>query len=242
MKMFQKYIENENFALIGASGYIAPRHLKAIKDNGCNLVAALDLYDGVGIMDSYFPNAAFFVEPERFDRHIEKNRTENKLKLDFVSICTPNFLHDAHIRMGLRWGADVICEKPLVLNPWNIDALKIKEKESGRKIWNVLQLRYHPAIISLKEMVDNSNDEKVFDIELTYLTSRGQWYYASWKGDDKKSGGIATNIGVHFFDMLSWIFGDVTENIVHLNSHDRSSGFILFKKLELSGFFQLIMI
>ena len=229
----------KNFALIGASGYIAPRHLKAIKDNGCNLVAALDLYDGVGIMDSYFPDAAFFVEPERFDRHIEKNRIEKNLKLDYVSICTPNFLHDSHIRMGLRWGADVICEKPLVLNPWNIDALNNIQYESKRKIWNVLQLRYHPAIISLRQMVEKSPPNKVFDIELTYLTSRGQWYYTSWKGNKNKSGGIATNIGIHFFDMLSWIFGDVLENTVHINSHDRSSGFILFKKARVKWFLSI---
>ena len=199
----------KNFALIGAAGYIAPRHLKAIKETGNNLIAALDKFDSVGIMDSFFPNADFFVEFERFDRHVEKLKYEEGIDLDFTSICTPNYLHDAHIRMALRVGSDAICEKPLVLNPWNIDALSKIEENTGKRIWNILQLRVHPSIIKLKEQIDKGPKDKIYDIDLTYLTSRGHWYYTSWKGDLQKSGGIATNIGVHFFDMLCWIFGPV---------------------------------
>ena len=194
----------KNFALIGASGYIAPRHLKAIKDTNNNLLAALDRFDSVGIMDSYFPNADFFVEPERFDRHLEKLKYDKNIELDYVSICTPNYLHDSHIRMALRRGSDAICEKPLVLNPWNLDALAKMEKESGQRVWNILQLRLHKSIIELKKKVDAAPKDKVFDIDLTYLTSRGNWYYTSWKGDVTKSGGIATNIGVHFYDIRSY--------------------------------------
>ena len=229
----------KNFALIGASGYIAPRHLKAIKDTGNNLVAALDKFDSVGVIDSYFPEADFFIEPERFDRHLEKLRYENDFSLDYVSICTPNYLHDSHIRMALRRGADAICEKPLVLNPWNIDALKKMEEESGNRIWNILQLRLHESIIKLKEKVDSSPEDRVYDIDLTYITSRGNWYYTSWKGNQSKSGGIATNIGVHFYDMLSWVFGDIKKNIVHVNSHDRASGFLEFKKARVRWFLSI---
>ena len=208
---------NKNFALIGAAGYIAPRHLQAIKDTDNNLIAALDRFDSVGIMDSYFPNADFFVEPEIFDRHIEKLKFDKGINLDYVSICTPNYLHDSHIRMALRRGADAICEKPLVLNPWNLDALQNMEKESGQRVWNILQLRLHKSIIELKAKVDAAPKDKVFDIDLTYLTSRGNWYYTSWKGDADKSGGIATNIGVHFYDMLSWIFGSVKKMMFMYN-------------------------
>ncbi len=229
----------KNFALIGASGYIAPRHLKAIKETGNNLLAALDPYDGVGIMDSYFPNADFFVETERFDRHIEKLKYDKGVELDYVSICTPNYLHDAHIRMGLRRGADVICEKPLVLNPWNIDALARMEEETGKKVNNILQLRVHPSIIALKEKVENGPKDKVYDVDLTYLTSRGHWYYTSWKGDVSKSGGIATNIGVHFYDMLSWIFGNVKQNIVHVHTHDRAAGYLEFEKARVRWFLSI---
>jgi len=218
---------NKNFALIGASGYIAPRHLQAIKDTNNNLVAALDRFDSVGIMDSYFPNADFFVEPEIFDRHIEKLKFDKGINLDYVSICTPNYLHDSHIRMALRRGADAICEKPLVLNPWNLDALQNMEKESGQRVWNILQLRLHKSIIELKAKVDAAPKDKVFDVDLTYLTSRGNWYYTSWKGDADKSGGIATNIGVHFFDMLSWIFGDLKQNIVHLKTTNTKKSFLM---------------
>lgn len=229
----------KNFALIGASGYIAPRHLKAIKDTNNNLVAALDKFDSVGIMDSYFPNADFFVETERFDRYIEKLKYEHEIKLDYVSICTPNYLHDAHIRMALRRGADAICEKPLVLNPWNLDALKNMEKESNQKIYNVLQLRLHESIIELKKKIDTFPKDKIFDVDLTYLTSRGNWYYTSWKGDQSKSGGIATNIGVHFYDMLSWVFGSVKENIVHIKNHDRASGYLEFERARVRWFLSI---
>lgn len=229
----------KNFALIGASGYIAPRHLKAIKDTNNNLLAALDRFDSVGIMDSYFPNADFFVEPERFDRHLEKLKYDKKIELDYISICTPNYLHDSHIRMALRRGADAICEKPLVLNPWNLDALSNMEKESGKRIWNILQLRLHKSIIKLKDRVTAAPKNKIFDVDLTYLTSRGSWYYTSWKGNQSKSGGIATNIGVHFFDMLSWIFGDVKKNIIHVHEHDRSSGYLEFERARVRWFLSI---
>ena len=227
----------KNFALIGAAGYIAPRHLKAIKETNNTLIAALDKFDSVGVMDSYFPNADFFTEFERFDRHIEKLR-RNQIPLDYVSICTPNYLHDSHIRMALRRGADAICEKPLVLNPWNIDALKEIERESGQKINTILQLRLHPSIIALKKKVDAENKKEKYDVDLRYITSRGNWYDISWKGDESKSGGIATNIGVHFFDMLSWIFGGVQENIVHLREKDKASGYLEFKNARVRWFYQ----
>ncbi|MCL4144827.1 UNVERIFIED_CONTAM: hypothetical protein GTU68_054692 [Idotea baltica] len=229
----------KNFALIGVAGYIAPRHLKAIKDTNNNLVAALDKFDSVGVMDSYFPNADFFVEFERFDRHIEKLKRQQKINLDYVSICTPNYLHDAHIRMALRRGAHAICEKPLVLNPWNIDALLDIEKSTNKKVYSILQLRLHPAIIALKQKVENGPKNKKYDIDLTYLTSRGHWYYTSWKGDKSKSGGIASNIGVHFYDMLSWIFGDLKQNIVHLHTHDRASGYLEFEKARVRWFLSI---
>ena len=193
----------KNFAMIGVAGYIAPRHLKAIKDTGNNLIAALDKFDSVGIMDSYFPKADFFVEFERFDRHIEKIKRQKNIQLDYVSVCTPNYLHDSHIRMALRREADAICEKPLVLNPWNVDALEAIERESGNKIHTILQLRLHPSIIALKKKIAESSNKQKYEVDLTYITSRGNWYDISWKGDESKSGGIATNIGIHFFDMLS---------------------------------------
>lgn len=229
----------KNFALIGASGYIAPRHMKAIKETNNNLSAALDKFDSVGVIDSYFPNADFFTEFERFDRHISKLKFEQNLNLDYVSICTPNYLHDSHIRFALRQGADAICEKPLVLNPWNIDALFDIQKETGKKIYNILQLRVHPSIIALKNKIDKGPIDKIYDIDLTYLTSRGNWYYTSWKGDDTKSGGIATNIGIHFFDMLSWVFGDIKKNLVHLNNHDRAAGYLEFKKARVRWFLSI---
>jgi len=229
----------KNFTLIGASGYIAPRHLQAIKDTNNNLVAALDKFDSVGIMDSYFPSADFFVEFERFDRHIEKLKYEKGIQIDYTSICTPNYLHDAHIRTALRVGADAICEKPLVLNPWNIDALSKIEEQTGKKIWNILQLRVHPSIIALKKEIDNGPKDKIYDIDLTYLTSRGHWYYTSWKGDINKSGGIATNIGVHFYDMLTWIFGDVQSNVVHVHNHDRAAGFLQLEKANVRWFLSI---
>lgn len=229
----------KNFALIGAAGYIAPRHMKAIKETGNNIIAALDNFDSVGVIDNYFPNADFFTEFERFDRHISKLRFNEKTHLDYVSICSPNYLHDSHIRFGLRHGADAICEKPLVLNPWNIDALKHIEQESGKRIWNILQLRVHPSILSLKEKITKGPKNKIYDVDLTYLTSRGHWYYNSWKGDLSKSGGIATNIGVHFFDMLSWVFGDLKQNIVHVNTHDRAAGYLEFEKARVRWFLSI---
>lgn len=229
----------KNFALIGAAGYIAPRHLKAIKDTDNHLVAAYDKFDCVGIMDSYFPNADFFVEFERFDRHIEKLKRERGINLDYVSICTPNYLHDAHIRMALRRGAHAICEKPLVLNPWNIDALSDIERSTDKKVYSILQLRLHKSIVALKEKIDNGPKDKIYDIDLTYLTSRGHWYYTSWKGDTSKSGGIASNIGVHFYDMLSWIFGDVKRNVVHLHTHDRAAGYLELEKARVRWFLSI---
>lgn len=228
---------NHNFALIGVGGYIAVRHLKAIKETGNQLIASLDPKDSVGIIDSYFPDSNFFVEFERFDRHIEKLRRKGD-KIDYVSICSPNYLHDAHVRFALRVGANAICEKPIVLNPWNIDALKELEEESDTKIFNILQLRLHPSIIELKERIKKQKD-KVHDIDLTYITSRGKWYHVSWKGDIEKSGGIATNIGVHFFDMLSWIFGDVQENIVHLHEKDKAAGMLVLKNARVRWFLSL---
>jgi UDP-N-acetyl-2-amino-2-deoxyglucuronate dehydrogenase len=229
----------KNFALLGASGYIAPKHLKAIKETNNNLIAALDRFDSVGVMDSYFPNADFFVEFERFDRHIEKLKRNQDINLDYVSICTPNYLHDAHIRMALRSGADAICEKPIVLNPWNIDALAAIEKESQGKINTILQLRLHESIIQLKDKVALANKKGKYDIDLTYITSRGKWYDVSWKGDESKSGGIATNIGVHFYDMLSWIFGDVQENSVHLRDKNKAAGYLEFENARVRWFLSI---
>ncbi len=232
-------MNRKNFALIGASGYIAPRHMKAIKETNNDLVAALDPYDGIGIMDSNFPQADFFTEFERFDRFVDKWRRDTGKKIDYVSICSPNYLHDSHIRFGLKSGADVICEKPLVLNPWNIDQLKIIEQETGQRVYNILQLRLHPSIIALKEKVAQEleeNPNKMYDIDLTYLTSRGKWYFISWKGDQAKSGGIASNIGVHFYDMLTWIFGDVEENVVHVKTPDCNAGSFKLKNANVRWF------
>lgn len=225
----------KKFALIGAAGYIAPRHMTAIKETNNDLVAALDRFDSVGIIDSHFPEADFFTEPERFDRHLSKLRTNGK-GVDYVSICSPNYLHDAHIRLGLRNGADAICEKPLVLNPWNIDALVDIEKETGGKINNILQLRLHPSIIALKKKVEQGPADKIYDIDLSYLTSRGKWYHISWKGDYEKSGGIATNIGIHFYDMLIWVFGSVKENVTHLLEEDRAAGFLHLERARVRWF------
>jgi len=229
----------KNFALIGAAGYIAPRHMKAIKDTNNNLLAAFDKADSVGVIDSYFPKTDFFVEFERFDRHIEKLKYEKNVFLDFVSICSPNYLHDAHIRFALRSGADAICEKPLVLNPWNLDKLNYVEEKTGKKIYSILQLRVHPSIIALREKVKTSDKKEKFEVDLTYLTSRGHWYHTSWKGDKSKSGGIATNIGVHFYDMLSWIFGDIQENIVHIHDVDRAAGYLEFKHARVRWFLSI---
>jgi UDP-N-acetyl-2-amino-2-deoxyglucuronate dehydrogenase len=229
----------KNFALIGVGGYVAVRHLRAIKDTNNELLVALDKFDSVGVIDSYFPNASFFVEFERFDRHIEKLRRKKNINLDYVSICTPNYLHDSHIRMALRSGANAICEKPLVLNPWNLEALADIEKEYGKKVNTILQLRLHPSIIALKEKIAKGPKDKIYDVDLTYLTSRGKWYYTSWKGDISKSGGIASNIGIHFYDMLSWVFGDVKTNVVHLHTHDRASGYLEFEKARVRWFLSI---
>jgi UDP-N-acetyl-2-amino-2-deoxyglucuronate dehydrogenase len=232
--------KTKNFALIGAAGYIAPRHLQAIKDTGNVLIAALDRSDSVGILDRYFPDSAFFTEFERFDRHVEKlRRHEPENRVHFVTITSPNYLHDAHIRFALRIGADAICEKPLVLNSWNADALKELEQETGRKVYNVLQLRLHPAIIALKERIAKEKAAKKYDIELTYITSRGLWYDVSWKGDIHKSGGIATNIGIHFFDMLLWIFGGLQKQVVHIATAKKMSGFFELERARVKWFLSL---
>lgn len=230
-------MRNKNFALIGAAGYVAPRHMRAILDTENNLVAALDPSDSVGILDSFSQNIAFFTEFERFDRHAEKLRRQGEgERLHYVSICSPNYLHDAHIRFALRVGADAICEKPLVLNPWNLDALAGFEQEAGRKIYNVLQLRVHPSIITLKEKVERANLSRKYEIDLAYITSRGRWYFTSWKGDANKSGGIAMNIGVHFFDMLIWIFGACIHQEVHVSDDKRMAGFLELEKANVRWF------
>ena len=229
-----------NFALIGAAGYIAPRHLQAIKDTGNVLIAALDRSDSVGILDRFFPETRFFTEFERFDRHAEKlRRLGEEKRVHYVTIATPNYLHDAHIRFALRVGADAICEKPLVLNPWNADALSELEKETGKKVFTVLQLRLHPAIMALKEKIAKEKSSKKYDIELTYITSRGRWYEVSWKGDIQKSGGVATNIGIHFFDMLLWIFGKLQNQVVHIANDRKMSGFFELEKARVRWFLSL---
>ena len=227
-----------DFALIGAAGYIAPRHLKAIKDTGGDLLAAYDRFDSVGRLDSSFPDCSFFTEQELFDRFCSKQMHSDR-PLQWLSICTPNYTHDAFIRYGLRLGCDVICEKPVVLNPYNIDALENIERETGHKAYNILQLRLHDAIAALKKKVDEGPADKIYDVDLTYITSRGKWYYASWKGDVHKSGGIATNIGVHFYDMLQWIFGPVQKNIVHVASHDRVAGYLELKQARVRYFLSI---
>ena len=225
--------------MIGAAGFVAPRHMKAIKMNGHDLVAVLDPFDSMGIIDSYSPDADYFTEAERFDRHLDKLRRKGDSRIDCVSICSPNYLHDAHIRLALRNQADAICEKPLVLNPWNVDALKEIERETGRRINVILQVRLHPAIIRLKEKIRQSEVDKVHDVDLTYITSRGKWYYRSWKGDFAKSGGVATNIGIHFFDMLIDVFGEVLENRVHYSDDKTVSGYLQLKKARVRWFMSL---
>lgn len=218
-----------NFALIGTAGYIAPRHLKAIRDTGNKLIAAVDPHDSVGLLDSFSFETRFFTEIERFDRHLEKLRrgsdSENN-RVHWVSICSPNYLHDAHCRLALRVGANVICEKPLVINPWNLDQLEQIEAETGQNIYNVLQLRVHPQLVKLHEDLQKSKSSSKHEVILTYVTSRGNWYHTSWKGDENKSGGVATNIGIHFFDLLMWLFGSVGDVKVFHNDPKRMSGFI----------------
>lgn len=217
---------------------MAPRHMKAIRDTGNHLLAALDPFDSVGVIDSYFPEADFFTEFERFDRHVDKLKRSGQ-GLNYLSVCSPNYLHDAHIRFGLRQGADVICEKPIVMNPWNVEALEEMEKETGQKIFNILQLRLHPAVQELKTRMEQQSQKTKTDIDLTYITSRGNWYYSSWKGQDAKSGGIATNIGVHFYDMLQWIFGPVQENVVHIHTHDRAAGYLELENARVRWFLSI---
>jgi UDP-N-acetyl-2-amino-2-deoxyglucuronate dehydrogenase len=228
----------KNFALIGVAGFVAPRHLKAIKETGNNLIAALDKCDQVGILDSYFPNADFFTEFERFDRHLEKMKRTG-IRTDYVTICSPNYLHDSHIRFALRYGASAICEKPLVLNPWNVDALSEIEAETQNKIYTILQLRLHPSIIALRDKIKHGPAAKVYNVDLEYITARGKWYDISWKGDISKSGGIATNIGIHFFDMLLWIFGPVKEMEVINLENDHASGTLVLKKARVKWFLSI---
>lgn len=223
----------KNFALIGVAGYIAPRHLQAIRDTKNNLLAALDKFDNVGVIDSYFPDAHFFTEFERFDRHLDKLQRK-EVKIDYVSICTPNYLHDSHIRFALRHRADAICEKPLVLSPWNVDALSEIEKETGKRVYTILQLRLHPSIIALREKILNGPKDKIYDVDLSYITSRGNWYKISWKGDVAKSGGVATNIGIHFFDMLIWVFGAVRKSNVKTLNEDSASGFLELERARVN--------
>jgi len=228
----------KNFGIIGVAGYIAVRHLRAIKETGNNLLASLDKFDSVGLIDSYFPESDFFVEFERFDRHFDKLKRTGT-KIDYVSICSPNYLHDSHIRFALRHHADAICEKPIVLNPWNIDALQEIEKETGKKIFTVLQLRLHPVIKELYNTIQNGPKDKIHDVDLSYVTSRGNWYAISWKGDIQKSGGVATNIGIHFFDMLSWIFGKTKQNIVHLSEPDKAAGYLELENARVRWFLSI---
>jgi len=228
----------KNFALTGVAGYIAPRHLKAIKDTGNRLLAAVDPHDSVGILDSYFPEASFFTEFERFDRHLEKlRRGPEENHINYLSICSPNHLHDAHIRLALRIGADAICEKPLVINPWNLDALENLEEETGKNVYTVLQLRLHPSLLELKKKLENKKQKT--DVVLTYITSRGTWYKYSWKGIEEKSGGVSTNIGIHFFDMLIWLFGNIQHYEVHLNEKQRAGGFMELENANVKWFLSI---
>lgn len=230
----------KNFALTGLAGYIASRHLKAIKDTGNRLVAAVDPHDSVGIIDSYFPEASFFTEVERFDRHLEKIKRENNgEKVDYITICSPNHLHDAHIRLAMRVGADALCEKPLVMNPWNLDILQELEEEYGQRVWTILQLRVHPALIELKEKLKNKTREKRHKIRLTYITSRGLWYHYSWKGDQEKSGGIGTNIGIHFFDMLMWLFGPAQNTELYVREANRMGGYLELPNADVEWYLSL---
>ena len=228
----------KNFALIGAAGYIAPRHIKAIADTGNNLMVAYDKFDSVGRLDASFPECSFYTENEQFDRFCSKQmRTDNPLS--WISICTPNYTHDAFIRYGLRLGCNVICEKPLVLNPYNIDNLVELEQETGKQAYTILQLRLHDKIVALHKKIQNGPKDKIYDVDLTYITSRGNWYYTSWKGDVHKSGGVATNIGVHFYDMLAWVFGRVSKNVVHVISHDRVAGYLELEKARVRYFLSI---
>lgn len=228
----------KTFALIGAAGYIAPRHMQAIRDTGNSLVAAYDPNDSVGIIDSHFPDAHFFTEFERFDRHLDK-RSRQGGRIDYVSICSPNYLHDSHMRFALRCGADAICEKPLVLNPWNIDGLIDIERDTGRKVNTILQLRLHPAILAVRHRMQHAPNGRKVDVDLTYITSRGNWYLQSWKGDERKSGGVATNIGVHFFDMLHFLYGGVQQSLVHLATSTKAAGYLEYERARVRWFLSI---
>lgn len=227
-----------DFALIGAAGYIAPRHMKAIKDTENRLVAALDGNDTVGILDSYFPNARFFSEFERFDRFLDLRRRDGQ-SIDYVAVASPNYLHDSHIRFALRSGANAICEKPLVVNPWNIDSLRQVESESGQRVSSILQLRLHPSIIALRDRIATTPSGRRLAVDLSYITSRGPWYFQSWKGEEKKSGGIAANIGIHFFDMLIWVFGSVQDTTVTHRAEDSASGVLRFADADVRWFLSI---
>lgn len=233
-------MQTKNFAITGVAGYIAPRHLQAIKDTGNQLVAAIDPHDAVGILDKYFEDVRFFTEFERFDRHIEKLRRQGQdKKVHYVTICSPNYLHDAHARFALRIGADVICEKPVVLNPWNIDALEELEQESGKKIYTILQLRAHPSLIALKEKLKKETQNKKKEIQLTYITSRGLWYLVSWKGNLERSGGLVTNIGIHLFDLLIWLFGKVEHSEVHISTPTKTAGYLELVNAKVKWFLSI---
>jgi UDP-N-acetyl-2-amino-2-deoxyglucuronate dehydrogenase len=223
---------------MGVAGYIAPRHLKAIKNSGNNLIASVDPFDSVGRLDSYFPDCSYFTEFELFDRHLSKLKSAGK-GIDFLSVCTPDYLHDAHIRYGLGIGANVITEKPMVLNPKNLDQLEAAQSASGHKVFSILQLRYHEKMLALKKEMDNGGSNKIHDVELSYITSRGSWFLTSWKGDPRKSGGIATNIGIHFYDMFQWIFGKVRKNIVHVKSYDRVAGYLELERARVRYFLSI---
>lgn len=230
----------KNFAIVGVSGYIAPRHMKAVADTGNRLVAAFDPHDSIGIIDSYAPEAAFFTEFEQFDRFVDGlRRNDDEGRIDYVSICSPNYLHDAHMRFALRSGADAICEKPLVLTPQELDALVAVERASGQKVSTILQLRLHPAIIALRERTMAAGNAGKAEVDLTYITSRGAWYLESWKGDVRKSGGIATNIGVHFFDMLNFLFGELQQNVVHLNMPTKAAGYLEYERARVRWFLSI---
>ncbi|MCD4653724.1 Gfo/Idh/MocA family oxidoreductase [bacterium] len=222
-----------NFGLIGAAGYIAPRHIRAIKETGNNLVCATDPHDSVGILDRYFTNVRYFSEIERFDRYLEKlRRSSVEKRVKWLSICSPNYLHDAHIRMALRTDANALCEKPLVINPWNLDVLQELEREYDGSIFTVLQLRVHPVLVELKKRLESQDNSVRHQVELTYITSRGNWYLASWKGREDRSGGLALNIGIHFFDMLLWLFGKTIHSEVHLRTEKKVAGFLELKNAD----------
>jgi UDP-N-acetyl-2-amino-2-deoxyglucuronate dehydrogenase len=229
----------KNFALIGAAGYIAPRHMRAIKDTGNNLAVAYDINDSVGIIDSISPNSAFYTEFERFQEYAYQLKRDQATALEYVAVCTPNYLHHAHIAAGLRLGCDVICEKPLVPTPELMDELALIERESGKHVYNILQLRHHEAILKLREKVAATSAATKFDVELTYITSRGKWYMESWKGDPRKSFGVATNIGVHFYDMLHFIFGKLQRNVVHHSGEAKAAGYLEYERARVRWFLSI---